>query len=453
VKAPDAGRLHAWLADPRVVDVDPPTVRRLRDRLAAGTDEAPILNIERHGTVIVRDPPRRGMAPRRILELDRGGTVLTALRWTDDGRLARAWIRVADESWVMIEPRATREAPWGLSDRLWHAAHPSAADPVPLTIFESLSYERIDRIPTLAEPARLPPAAGTAVLNLIAALAADDGRSRLLYPGPYPTEQLFLTLLESFRYHTDEADVLAAFLGGRLEWRPAPHERVCPGAGLMAHLRERVENVVWRGRVYHRPDRQGVQRYAARRVRDVDGAVVCSLWALGELIEDHLRLDPEATTVEVIAPPTCDTAPSRVSPAVMVGVASAAAALGATPLAPFVREVGAGCELVWAPVDRDLVAVDGTRLRVSPALRDLLIRRLRAADTRAQRLALGLAVVTELAHLFGDVLRARAQARVATLPPDLQARLLADTEAPADGTDDARRITEAVETLIADSLQ
>src|SRR5207247_445886 len=84
---------------------------------------------------------------------------------------------------------------------------------------------------------------------------------------------------------------------------------------------------VWEDRVYHRADWQGVERYAARRVRDVDGAVVCSLWALGDVVEDHLRLDPDATTVEVIAPRPGDTPPARLSPAVMAGVASAAAAL------------------------------------------------------------------------------------------------------------------------------
>jgi len=449
VKARDAGRLHEWLADPRVADVDPPTVRRLRERLTAGTD-TPIVHVEPHGTVVVRDPPRGGAAPRRVLELERGGAVLAALRWADDGRLARAWTRVADDSWVMIEPRATREAPWGLSDRLWHATHPSDA-PTALTIVEALAYERVDRIPTLAEPARLPPGAGSAVLNLIAALAADAGRSRLTYRGPYPTEQLFLTLLESFRYHTDAADPLTAFMDGGLEWSPAPHERVLSGAGLIVHLRERVQTVAWQGRVYHRADWQGVERYAARRVRDVDGAVVCSLWALGEVIEDHLRLDPDATRVEAITPSAWAASPSPLPPAVMAGVAGAAAALGAAALAPYVREVGAGCELAWAPVERDLVAVvGGTRLLVSYALRDALARRLRAATTRAGRLALGLAGIGALAHLFGDVLRARAQARVSALAPDVQARILAEPEPDTGGVDEARRIAEAIAALIAE---
>jgi chromosome condensin MukBEF MukE localization factor len=132
----------------------------------------------------------------------------------------------------------------------------------------------------------------------------------------------------------------------------------------------------------------------------------------------------------------------------MAGIASAAAALGAPPLAPFVREVGAACELAWAPVDRDLVEVDGDRFHVSSVLRDALAHRLRAAQTRARRLALGVAALTELAHLFGDVLRARAQAQVADLPDDAQARVVEDGE-PADaGNEDARRIAVGVESLV-----
>ena len=72
--------------------------------------------------------------------------------------------------------------------------------------------------------------AGAAVLNLLATLAVDTGRARLAYRGPYPGEQLFRTLLESFRYEDGGADPLAAFRRGDLAWIPAPHERlVGPG--------------------------------------------------------------------------------------------------------------------------------------------------------------------------------------------------------------------------------
>jgi hypothetical protein len=387
--------------------------------------------------------------PRRVLERDRYGAELTRLTWNDDGTLGHAWIRIADDSWVMIEPRAAYEPPWGLCDRLWHAVHPSAGAQTPLTLFESLAWDAVDRIPVLLEPARLPPGAGVAVLNLIATLAADAGRPSLPYRGPYPTEQLFLALLESFRYRTTEADPLAAFMAGRLDWIPDPHQRVCPAPGVTVHLRERVEKVVWRARAYTRPDWQGVVRHAPRRVRDAGRAVICSLWALGEPIEDHLRLDSDGSSVEVIAPPPRTLPPRPLPDAVRDGVASVAAALGAAPLARLVREIALGCELGWSSLDGDLVSVEKNRLSVAHVFRDALGRRLRADCSRAERLASGLAALTEIAHLVADPLRARAQSRLATLSPDIQTRLLSASQAAH--ADDARTIAAAIEALIADT--
>lgn len=452
VSARDAGLLRARLSDPSVADVDPLTVERLRRRLAGGDAGSLRLATEPHGTLIVREPSVDGV-PRRVLELDRGGAVLTVLRWTDDGRLGHAWTRVTDDSWIMVEPRAAYESPWGLCDRLWHAVHPSAAAHVPLTLFEALDYAAVDRIPVLLEPARLPTGAGAAVLNLIAGLAADAGRSSLPYRGPYPTEQLFVTLLESFKWGVDDGvDPLAAFMAGRMEWRPAPHERACPAPGVTVSVRGRVEKVLWRERVYYRPDWQGAKRHAPRRVRDEGGSVLCSLWALGEVIEDHLRLDPGGTRVDVIAPPPVVRPARRLPQPVMAGVAAAAAAFGAAPLAPFVRDMADRCQLWWTTLDGDLVTVDRNRLAISHAFHDTFRRRLQTASTRPDRLAVALAALTELAHLFGDPLRARAQSRLAALSPETQTRLLTQPN-PEEDThgDDARRIAAAVEALATDT--
>jgi len=373
------------------------------------------------------------------------------LRWNDDGTLGHAWIKVADDSWVMIEPRAAWEPPWGWCDRLWHAVDPAAGAQAPLTLFESLRYEAIDRIPVLLEPARLPPGAAAAVLNLIATLAAGAGRSPLEYRGPYPTEQLFLTLLESFRYRTTEADPLAAFMAGRLHWIPAPHERAGPAPGVTVHRRERVEKVIWRERAYYRPDWQGVVRHAPRRVRDADGALVCSLWALGEPIEDHLRLDREGAAVEFIAPGTL-AVPARPLPDdVRHGVAAVAAALGAAPLARGVHDIALGCRLQWSSLDGDLVTVEANRLNVSHVFREALRRRLHDASTRAERLALGLTALTEIAHLVADPLRARAQSHLAALSPENQTQLLTESASRDAGATDAQKITQAIESLIADT--
>lgn len=52
---------------------------------------------------------------------DRRGTLVAAADFGPDSALSRAWVRIPDGSWVGIEPRATCDAPWGLSDRAWHA--------------------------------------------------------------------------------------------------------------------------------------------------------------------------------------------------------------------------------------------------------------------------------------------------------------------------------------------
>jgi hypothetical protein len=222
--------------------------------------------------------------------------------------------------------------------------------------------------------------------------------------------------------------------------------------GVTVHLRERVEKVTWRARVYHRPDWQGIHRHAPRRVRDADGAVVCSLWALGAPLEDHLRLDAAAARVEVIAPPPLALPPLLLPDAVRDGIASVAAALGAAPLAPFVREIAQTCTLHWTSLDGDLIAVERTRICVSHVLREALRRRFRTASTRADRLTLALTALTEIAHLIAAPLRARAQSHLATLPEEAQTRVLAQTNSPDARAADAQRIAKAVEVLIEDTV-
>ena len=136
-------------------------------------------------------------------------------------------------------------------------------------MFAALDWTRVNGIPPLAEPARLPAGAGTAVLNLIARLAADQRVPELRYEGPYPTEHLFLALLESFRWiGPGGADPLAAFMTGGLTWAPAPHARAFEPEGVYVQRRARVEKIVVAGRAFYRPDWQGVGRRTPRVVRE-----------------------------------------------------------------------------------------------------------------------------------------------------------------------------------------
>lgn len=381
---------------------------------------------------------------RRVLEVDRGGRPIAVLRWSHDA-LTAAWLRLDDDRWVVIEPRATLTDPWGASDRL-ALADRFGGGAVPLTTMEALDWTRIDRIPTVAEPMRLPAGAGTVVLNCIAALAADQHSGPLRYRGPYPSEQLFLNLLESFHHHAAPGDPLAAFVGGELAWMPAPHERVFAGDGVVVHARDRIEKVVWRGRTYVRPDFPGVSRHAPRRVRDTGEGVACSLWALGEVIEDHLVLSPAGDILTVIAPPPPPSV-SRPLPAVVVtGAAAIVAATSAPALRPAIEDEARTLGLAWAPLVGDLVKIDAGTARLSSRLYAVAAARMARIATR-ERPLVGLALLSEIALLLGDELRRRAQARVALLPAAAQTALLTTPPPPSPAA--ARAITDAVEAVLA----
>lgn len=405
------------------------------------------------------EPAAPGVTPRRRLERDRHGHVTTELAWTPDGRLADARVRIPG-GWLRIEPRASDDAPWGASDRVWRIGG-AGGDDAPLTLFAALDYGRLDHIPPLADPERLPPGGGTALLNLIATLAADQERRRLVYRGPYPTEQLFLALLECFRYvrPDDGEHPLPAFMRGALAWEPAPHERLfvrreetgdeipgdeIPGDEIYVQRRGRVEKVVWQGRTYLRPDWQDVARHAPHRVRDTADGAVAGLWVFDAPIEDHLLVtaDGERGVALPVAP---DTTPAEPMDAVVVdGVVELAAAMSAPALAPFVREAGAGLAVEWGPVARDLVAVTARGLRVSSRLRARVAERLGAGDA-ARAASHALAAVGEVARLVGGELRRRARDRVAALGAEEQRRLF--TAPPAAATD-AARITRAAQAFL-----
>jgi hypothetical protein len=365
---------------------------------------------------------------RRIREIARDAQILTTIDWRSNGRLAQAWIRLPGGEFVGI--RGGRAA----DDRDQIVVAPAPADSREARVvgdFAALDYAAIDHIPVLAEPSRLPPHAGTAILNLLAVLAADTGRDALAYRGPYPTEALFLALLESFRYTPDADDPLAAFAAGTLRWRPAPHRRAFRDDAYVQR-RGRVEKVVWRGRAYYRADWQRVARHAPRRIVDEGDVTSCGLWALGRRLETHLAID---ATGRVRALPRPSPASPTITPlgtSVSAGVVSIVIAQSAPALAPTLRDVARDVGLDWGPLDADLVTAIPGGLRLSTRLQDAARDVVRAASTRGERLAVAVAVLTEIATLVGDVLRGRAQQRLQALPAAAQASALEeDVEGPS----------------------
>ncbi len=431
-------RLRSWLERPEIVTLDPARVGALIRALGAGEDH---VTAGRWGNLIGYDP---GPGRRRLIEFDRRGNVITALRWKDDGGLGWARCLTAEGRWIGVEPGAAMHPAWGVSDRVWllDASGPWTPREA-LTVFQALDYGRPDFIPPLAEPRRLPPGAGTAILNLLAGLMKDQGVTRVRYRGPYPTEQLFTALLESFRHDPAVADPLGAFMErGALDWLPAPHERHHVASGIAVQLRHEIDKVVLNGATFYRPDWQGVIRREPRVVRHHEDRVVCSLWALGRPIEDRLVLDRSG---EVLDAPAAagDCAPAApLAPVWSGALADLIARESAPPLAGAIREVMTGLALEWGRVAGDLLSAEGGTIRLSHRLRGVALDWVREAPPGPARAERAAAFALEVARLLGPVVRLRAQRHLEALCPEAQQRAFAEGHRP-------RPLSESVGRLLA----
>ena len=441
----ETARISAWLDDDLAHVLDSPSVATVRRALEVGATDLVSANAEGGWTCWRRLSDGRRA---RLLDLDPSGHVVTLVRWHDDGPLGEAWVRVPPAGFVGIEAASAMRQP-STRDALRFADAPRDASTRTLGTFAALDYACLVEIPVLPEPAALPPHAGTAVLNLLACLARDTAGGPLHYRGPYPSEALFLALLEAFRYAPPADDPLEAFVQGRLAWWPAPHTRWFTAQDAFVQRRGRVEKVVWHGRTYYRADWQGVARHAPRRIHDDGAATRCSLWALGHPLACHLCLAPSGEIVDVSPPtPATPTVVRSVSPVVIRGIENVVIAQSAPALGPTLRDVLASLAFEWGPVNDDLVDTTENGVRVATIFLDALVSGMNAAATREARLALGLIALTELGALVGDDLRRRAQARLLALSEAEQARALTATDPAAPS---AAAIAAAVEALVTEA--
>jgi hypothetical protein len=441
--------------DPRALGpcLDEPIARRLGDgsgqalrvTLARATraddlivaDGLAVGRVLGHGSVALYRPDPAAPLRHRLLEVDPRGRVTTVLKRGARGELHEAWVRLADGSAAGVLPGGAHHPLWGPSDRLVHAT--AGGLPTTLTLAGAVTWNAVDLIPPVAEPGRLPSGAGAALLNVLAALAGDQGRPALRYRGPYPTEQLFWSLTESFRLDPlgPGFDPRARFLTNAevtfargapeevpVDWIPAPHERWVHSDGLAVQLRDGIERVTWQGRTYHRTECQGLRRREHRVVRTVElgggtRRYVACLEALGTVVEDHLTLDEQGNPLDrhLSLPDPVLEAPLATPWREALG---ALLPLEATPLlAGAIEAVWPGIHLAWGPVPGDLVEASGTTLRLSPKLARVYrsVWTHTAADARrgpAQQL------VREVLGLIGPAIRDAAVAWLETLPATRQ---------------------------------
>jgi hypothetical protein len=326
-----------------------------------------------------------------------------------------------------------------------------------LTLFQAVVYENLDFLPPLDSPGRLPVGGGSTVLNVLSLLARDQGKPLLRYRGPYPTERLFATLRESFRYSGEPGVMRERFTQGveeaavqmrmeevAVDWEPLPHERFFPAAHTCVQLRDGVEKVYDRGRTYYRSD-LAASAHALRIVQQADGQIryVASLVILGQALEDHLVLDAHG---EIIGRPATPPAVSLRSPlqfsdewkAVLTRlIATESPSLLHSALWPVMDAL----TLVWGEVRGELWREAGHDLFLHAGMVALYRDALSRVRSAGERLLLAARFTSEIARLIGPLVRARAQEQLAGLSPQEQqiSLLFASTEPPGLSDNELRK--------------
>jgi hypothetical protein len=343
---------------------------------------------------------------RLVRVIDRTGAVHAELTWraTGDGPDAPGSLAVLDR---LAVPGAVVHGAV-ITHPLLGAAHAVAG-----TAMTAVTWARPAELPALAEPGRLPPGAGGAILNTIAVLARRAGVPRLRYAGPYPTAALWRALARSFRCDASDASE-AAFTAGGLEralrvarepiaidFVPAPNERIAIAGGFV-ELRDRLERAVIDGITYEPGgsparlvERDG-HHHAEIWFGDAPYARVASLAPDGSLIAGPHAIPPCASPVLGRAFP----------PALRDAIAELVAEAVPAPLAGPARALCAAQPLRWADLGPRAAGAGDDGFAVHAALWD------RIAPLGLGRLALALAEALAPVVTLAAVQRAAADPRV-----------------------------------------
>lgn len=292
---------------------------------------------------------------------DRRGNVAWHLHW-HRGALQRAMIRLPAGDAIELVARATEHPLLGACDLL------RTTTGTALARVASIDWAAPSTIPAVDVPGALPPGAGTAVLNLLARLAAHAGVESLRYRGPYPTASLLATLAASFAVpaHADDAFARAAasasFGTGPCEpdvgFTPAPHAWSWTAPRVCAELRDGLQRAWIDGRAF---DRNAAH---ARLVDEAQHHVARVVFA-GTTWCDVATIDRNGEPRASIA------APPRVRDD-LIG-----AALPDASAEVLARAIAATAA---APLQRDIVAIVGGGLRLA----DLGLDPARLVDDRIE---------------------------------------------------------------------
>ena len=232
----------------------------------------------------------------------------------------------------------------------------------PITAMSAIDWDAPTRIPTVAEPRKLPRGSGSALVNEIALRARAAGVQALRYAGPYPTPALFNTLLRSFRTTASEAEFSADVLDRAMrvardempiDFAPAPFERRTMPYGSI-DVRDGIERAVIDGVLY---DRDGTIGSLARLAgHSAQLAFEDVMWTrVAELDEHGALLDGPrpipALTGEMIGAAF----PSELKQALGELVADAVP----PPLASDAREVVRARNVTWADLGWRAAARNG----------------------------------------------------------------------------------------------
>ncbi len=316
-----------------------------------------------HGTHYVLDDG----TPRLSRIVDRNGYVHAQLTWDRDRLVTLAVDGIAIDG-AVVEHRVL-----------------GRVHPIGKTVITALDWARPTEIPAIAEPARLPPGAGGAIMNTIAVLALRASVPALRYAGPYPTSALWRTLARSFRTDGSEdafvADMLPRAVHGlrtpiAIDFVPAPNERIAIAGGFV-ELRDVLERAVIGG-VTFEPDGSPARLVDGRCeiwFGDAPYATVATLAADGSLVDGPHAVPP--CTSSVIG--------REFPPPLRAAIAELVAELVPPPLADLARHVLVERPVVWADLGARAARATDAGFAVHAALWE------RIAPLGMPRLALALA--------------------------------------------------------------